>query len=82
MVVEREGQTVRVVESGASKTLTIRLDDSMVDLDQPVTVLGPDGTVLFTGVVPRTRRVIEETLGEREDPGGVYPAEVTVNVGS
>ncbi|MCH2133490.1 MAG: hypothetical protein MK116_07055 [Phycisphaerales bacterium] len=82
VVVERDGQVIRVVESGSPKKLSIRLDDTMVNLDQPITVLGPDGVELFTGVVPRTRRLMEQTFAEREDPRGIYPAEVTVNVGS
>ena len=81
MVVERTGQTITISEPGAVKKLTIRLDDSMLDLDQPVIVKGPGGKVLFEGIVPRTRSVLEQTLAEREDPNGVYSAEITVTMG-
>jgi hypothetical protein len=53
----------------------------MLDLDLPVSVKDADGEVLFEGPVFRTREVLERTLAEREDPHGVYPAEVTVTVG-
>ena len=81
VVVERDGQIFTVLEPGAAKTLTIRLDDTMMDLDLPVLVKDVEGGVLFEGHVSRTREVLERTLAERGDPHGVYSAEVTVKVG-
>ncbi|MCH2135596.1 MAG: hypothetical protein MK101_03320 [Phycisphaerales bacterium] len=80
MVVSRSGQVITIEEPGVSKTLHIRLDDDMLDLDKPVTVLGPDGETLFEDWVPRTAQVIEETLQERGDPSGVFTAEIKIEL--
>jgi hypothetical protein len=79
LVVEREGQTVRIVEASGVDQLRIRLDDTMLDLDQPVRVVRED-EVLFEGLVSRTREVLERTLAERGDPRGMWPAEVVVEL--
>ena len=80
VVVSRNGQTMTVEEPGAAKTLRIRLDDDMLDLSQPVTVLDAAGATLFEGWVPRTADVIERTLAERGDPRGVFLAEIVVEI--
>lgn len=77
IVVERDGAEIRIVESQGIDRLTVRLDDTMVDLDAPVTVRQGDETV-FEGPVPRTIETIARTLAERNDPTGVYFAELTV----
>ena len=79
MVVERDGQTIRIVESGGADSLRIRLDDLMLDLDQDV-VVEHDGRELFRGTVPRTMSSLRRTLGERGDPRGMFPAEVVVEI--
>ena len=79
VVVEREGQTVRVLEAEGIDRLTIRLDDTMVDLDRPVRVVFGD-RVLFQGDLERHRLVLERTLAERLDPRGMYPTEVSVDL--
>ena len=76
IVVERDGNTIRILEGG-ERGLRIRLDDSMVDLDQKVRVIRGD-QVVFEGIVPRSREVIERTLAERGDPKGVFTAEIVV----
>ena len=76
IVVEREGNTIRILE-GAERGLRIRLDDSMFDLDREVRVLRGEELV-FEGIVPRKREVIERTLAERGDPSGVFTAEIVV----
>ena len=80
VVVSRNGQTITIEESGASKTLRIRLDDEMLDLDQSVQVLDAAGAVLFEGWVPRTASIIEQTLAERGDPRGVFLGEIVVRI--
>lgn len=79
-VIQREGQTVTLVEPGEAGLLHLRLDDSMLDLNQPVVVRLADGRLLHSGFVPRQRRVIEETLAERGDPSGIFTAELTVEI--
>ena len=76
IVVERAGNLIDIVEGG-ERGLRIRLDDSMVDLDEPVTVKRGD-QVVYQGIVPRTREVIERTLAERGDPKGVFTAEIVI----
>jgi hypothetical protein len=79
-VVERNGQTVTIVEPGVAKTLSIRLDGSMVDLSKPIQVVAADGAVLFEGFVEPRVDIMEKTLAERGDPSGVFCAEVTVTL--
>lgn len=76
IVVERDGNTIDILEGG-ERGLKIRLDDSMVDLDQQVRVTR-DGELVFEGMVPRRRSVIERTLAERKDPMGMFTAEIVV----
>ena len=76
IVVERTGNTVTILE-GAERGLRIRADDEMFDLDEPV-IVRRDSKVVFEGLVPRTRAVINRTLKERGDPAGVFTAEVIV----
>jgi poly(3-hydroxybutyrate) depolymerase len=79
VIVEREGQEFRIVSANDVARLTIRLDDAMVDLDSAIVVRQGD-KVLFEGVVPRSREVMQATLEERGDPTGVWCAEVTVDL--
>ena len=77
-MVELKGQEIHVVECANTDRLTFRLDDSMLDLDQPVKV--KRGSSYFhIGKVPRKRSVLEETLTERGDPEGMFTAELTVD---
>ena len=78
VVVELKDQVIHVVECENTEQLSFRLDDSMVDLDQPVKVMRGD-TCFYEGVVPRRRSVLAKTLAERGDPVGMFSAELTVN---
>jgi poly(3-hydroxybutyrate) depolymerase len=77
IVVERDGQTIRVLEAPPEKRLRIRLDDAMLDLDRPVVVLQGEKE-LFRGNVERSSAVIETTLKERGDRQGIWTAELAV----
>jgi len=79
VVASRAGNTITIDSWRDLGELTIRLDDRMVDLDQPVIVRTPT-TVLHDGPVTRNRKVMEATLAERGDPTGIYTAEVTVTL--
>lgn len=57
--------------------LTIRLNDQMLNLDQPI-VVASQGKQLFRGKVERTIRTIAKTLYDRGDPKSVFSGEVTV----
>jgi len=78
VVVELKDQVIHVVECEKTEQLSFRLDDSMVDLDQPVKVMRGD-TCFYEGLVPRRRSVLAKTLAERGDPVGMFSAELTVN---
>ncbi len=79
-VVSRDGQTITVEKSEKIKTLTILLNDAMLDLDKPVTIKA-NGKQLFKGVVPRTAKNLDATLAGRGDPDLMFPASVTVKLG-
>jgi hypothetical protein len=81
VVASRAGNTITIESWRDLDSLTVRLDDSMVDLDQPIVIRTP-GAVLFDGTVSRNRKVMEATLDERGDPKGIYTAEVTVTLPS
>lgn len=61
------------------KSVTIRLNDSFVDLDQPVTVLLPSGKQI-TEKPRRTIGGIYKSLSERFDPESIFSAEITVTL--
>lgn len=73
---EINGSEIRL-QSEKPKLLTIRLNDSLINLDQPVRV-SCDGKVLFDGKVARSIGVIHKTLAERGDPRGVFSGEIVL----
>jgi poly(3-hydroxybutyrate) depolymerase len=79
VVASYAGQLVTIEEAEGLSALRIRLDDAMLDMDAPVHV-ERDGATLFEGVVPRTARVLAQTLDEREDPSLVYAGELEVQL--
>jgi dienelactone hydrolase len=78
IVAELDGQHLRITATGVP-TVTIRLNDRMLDLDKPVTIEAGGGTVRHDRV-PRTIATQARTLGERGDPDLVFGAEVTVHI--
>ncbi len=77
IVVERDGQVFRIIESGGAEQIRLRLNDEMVDMDRPVIVM-QEGRELFRGIVPRTYETMSRTLAERGDPLGIYTGELIV----
>jgi hypothetical protein len=75
LVVTRAGQRITIEEASPQRRLTIRLDDTMLDLDEPVVVVHGDHE-LFRGTLPRTIRTLAKTLAERGDPRGLFSAEI------
>ena len=80
IVAKLDNQTVHILETGGAKSLRIRLDDGMVDLDRNVIVRGPENQVLFQGQVPRTIETMAKTLAERGDPAGIFTGEIIVEL--
>jgi len=74
---ERDGQTI-TLSGPPGRTVLVRLNDDMADLDAPVTILAEDGTVLHEGLVERSAATIEETIEDYGDPAAVYSAEIAV----
>ena len=58
---------VITVNGVGGQELTLWLNDALIDLDQAFEVL-IDGRRIWKGKVPRTRRAIRESLGQRLDP--------------
>jgi hypothetical protein len=79
VVAERKGQKVTVNKVEKVGKLAVRLDDRMMDLDQPVTV-EQGGRTLFSGKPIRTIRTLVQTLADRGDPKLMFDAEVDVEV--
>jgi hypothetical protein len=77
VVAGREGQNVTIEKAEGVESLTILLNDAMLDLDRPAKVT-MDGKTLFEGVTPRTVRSLHSTLESRGDPHLVFDAQVTV----
>ena len=78
-VVSRNGQQIAVDEWTPQGTLKLRLDDSMIDLDKEIVVVTADGDgkrEIFRGFAPRTIELLTMTLTERNDPKGVFSAEI------
>jgi len=78
--VEREGQTIRILETDNLKRITFLLNDTMMDLDQPVRVLAADGRVLFEGKVTRSIRHLAESMAHRMDRHHLFTAALPVEL--
>ncbi len=79
IVAETEGQTIRILEAKGINRLTILMDDRMLELDHPVTLLHGDKK-LFQGQVQRKRETLARTLADRLDPRLAFCAEITVEL--
>lgn len=78
-VAKRKGQDIEIENTEDVKTLIIRLNDAMLDLDKPVTITRKDA-VLFKGIAPRTLRQIESSLSQHGDPFLVFDASIPIIV--
>ena len=67
-----------VIERCDYPSLTLWLNDAIVDLDRPVKVEYA-GKTLFEGKLQRSSALMKETLYSRNDPGYIFPAKVTVS---
>jgi predicted esterase len=73
-----KGQAIHLSVEGF-ETLRVRLNDAMLDLDQPVTII-VNGEKRFEDKPPRTLATMLETFEEYHDPNLIFPAEVEVAV--
>ena len=74
---ERRGQTIEITTKDVPQLL-VRLNDAMLNLDEPVTVRAGEKQ-LFAGRVPRTISTLARTLAERGDPELIFSAEILVS---
>jgi hypothetical protein len=79
VVAERSGQTVEIKSAEKVAALSIRLDDRMADLDQPIRVVY-HGKTLFDSPARRTIAVLLHSLDRRGDPDLMFDAEVAVKL--
>ena len=83
----RRGMTVRAEIRGNEidisrcdySSLTLMLNDEMVDLDRPV-VVKYQGKKVFNKRVPRTEANLRKTLADRGDLSFIFPAVITVKI--
>jgi len=79
VVAQRSGQTVEIKSADKIAAISIRLDDRMADLDQPVKIIY-EGKPLFDGPAQRTIATLLHTLDKRGDPDLMFDAEVAVKL--
>ena len=80
-VVSHAGQTFTVEQADHGlRTLSVMLNDKLVDLDQPVTIT-MNGRSLYAGKPTRTVAELARTLADRGDPDLIFSAIATVTVG-
>jgi poly(3-hydroxybutyrate) depolymerase len=75
---ERKGQKISL-QGDAGLSCSVYLNDQMVNLDQPIQVLG-NGKLIFTRKVDRSCGMMERTLRERGDPDLIFSAEVKLRL--
>lgn len=69
-------QTITITDD-LNLPLTLRLNDTMLNMDQPITVIR-NGKQVFQGQVPRTIQTIEQTINERYDPTSIFTGQITI----
>lgn len=67
------------IKSDAVKTLTLRLSDTLLSLDEEITVEW-NGKVVFTGKAERSAAAINQSISERQDPGTIATALLEVKL--
>jgi poly(3-hydroxybutyrate) depolymerase len=76
VIAEIDGQTVRLIKCDAD-ALRVRLDDRLVNLDEPVRFEWAGGEASETARLSRTIAALARTLEERGDPELAFAAEWT-----
>lgn len=74
-----KGQTIEISEATDVPRLMLRVDDRLVDLDQPVRVLLRDRKV-FEEIVPRTIATLVRSLAGRGDDRLMFAGEISVDL--
>lgn len=74
-----DGQRIGIKTKDVA-SITIRVNDNMMNLDQQI-VVAISGTYVFEGIVKRTIATLAQTLEERGDRFMMFDAEITVDAG-
>ena len=78
IVASRQGQTINIEKTQGTSSVTILLNDTMLDMDQPVKIVS-GGKEIFDGTPQRTIAAIGMTSGwSRGDPSLIFDGSVTV----
>ncbi len=75
-----KGQTI-MIQADDPHTITLRLSDSLVNLDQTINVIW-NGKQIYSGIVKRSASAIDQSLNERADPSTIATALLEVKAGS
>lgn len=78
VIAEHQKQRVQIVQAEGVNTVIVRLDDRMLNLDQPITIASPLGETQVT--VERTVDTLIKTLDGHGDLHLMFDAEVSVKV--
>ena len=78
-MVSRDGQQFKVDKADGVGTLSIMINDEMIDFADPVTVIFGDIKV-FEVMVSRSISAIAKTMIDRGDPGLIYSAILNVKL--
>ena len=73
-----EGNTINISKCDYT-TLTVSLNDKMMNLDKPVTVTY-QGKTLFKGKIKRQTSIMRQTLFQRNDPSYIFTAQIEVKL--
>jgi len=65
------------IQRNDNDTLYLHLNDKMMNLDKPVTIL-QNGKVLFKGKVARSKKLIQQTYADRRDADYIFSSEVVL----
>ena len=76
--IDRDTNTLHLQVTGYNE-IKLRLNDHMLNLDQPITIT-LNGQTAFTGPVTRQQKTQTQTLQERGDPRYIFPVELTLSV--
>ena len=76
VIAEMKGNTITISKCDYSK-LTLSLNDKMMDLDKPVTIIY-QGKTIYNGKVKRQADTMRRTLYTRNDPAYIFPVQIEV----
>ena len=80
LVASVKGQTISIEKTEGVDHLLLRLNDDLLNLDQPIRVKGLDGSTLFEGQVHRSKETAQRSFQARRDRDLVFYTEIKVDL--